>query len=74
MAMGFAYGPTCGSLTFSDIPLRYDLPTKDFMKRTKAYTPELHEEALNLALAQGLTLEDAAARIANPHRQPEGDF
>jgi transposase len=36
------------------------------MKRTKTYTPELREEAVKLVLAQGLTLEDAAARIAIP--------
>ncbi len=36
------------------------------MKRTRAYTPELREEAVKLVLAQGLTLEDAAARIAIP--------
>ena len=36
------------------------------MKRTKTYTPELREEAVKLVLVQGLTLEDAAARIAIP--------
>lgn len=36
------------------------------MKRTKTYTPELREEAVKLVLAQGLTLEEAAARIAIP--------
>ena len=36
------------------------------MKRTRTYTPELREEAVKLVLAQGLTLEDAAARIAIP--------
>jgi transposase len=36
------------------------------MKRTRIYTPELREEAVKLVLAQGLTLEDAAARIAIP--------
>jgi transposase len=36
------------------------------MKRTKTYTPELREEAVKLVLSQGLTLEDAAARIAIP--------
>lgn len=36
------------------------------MKRTNTYTPELREEAVKLVLAQGLTLEDAAARIAIP--------
>jgi transposase len=36
------------------------------MKRTKTYTPELREEAVKLVLAQGLTLEGAAARIAIP--------
>jgi putative transposase len=32
----------------------------------KKYTPELREEAVKLVLAQGLTLEDAAQRIAIP--------
>lgn len=36
------------------------------MKRTRTYTPELREEAVKLVLAQGLTLEDAAERIAIP--------
>jgi transposase len=36
------------------------------MKRTRTYTPELREEAVKLVLAQGLTLEEAAARIAIP--------
>lgn len=36
------------------------------MKRARTYTPELREEAVKLVLAQGLTLEDAAARIAIP--------
>ncbi len=36
------------------------------MKRTKTYTPELREEAVKLVLAQGLTLEHAATRIAIP--------
>lgn len=36
------------------------------MKRTKTYTPELREEAVKLVLAQGLTLEEAALRIAIP--------
>ncbi|MBC3935568.1 IS3 family transposase [Undibacterium sp. CY7W] len=36
------------------------------MKRIKTYTPELREEAVKLVLTQGLTLEDAAARIAIP--------
>lgn len=36
------------------------------MKRTRTYTPELREEAVKLVLAQGLTLDDAAARIAIP--------
>ena len=36
------------------------------MKRTRTYTPELREEAVKLVMAQGLTLEDAAARIAIP--------
>lgn len=36
------------------------------VKRTKTYTPELREEAVKLVLAQGLTLEDPAARIAIP--------
>jgi len=36
------------------------------MKRTKTYTPELREEAVKLVLAQGLTLDEAAARIAIP--------
>ena len=36
------------------------------MKRTRTYTPELREEAVKLVLVQGLTLEDAATRIAIP--------
>lgn len=36
------------------------------MKRTRTYTPELREEAVKLVLGQGLTLEDAAVRIAIP--------
>lgn len=32
----------------------------------KTYTPELREEAVKLVLAQGLTLEDAAQRVAIP--------
>lgn len=36
------------------------------MKRTRTYTPELREEAVKLVLAKGLTLEDAATRIAIP--------
>ncbi|MFA9218523.1 MAG: transposase [Sphingomonadaceae bacterium] len=36
------------------------------MKLT-TYTPEFQAEALKLVLAQGLTLEEAAKRIAIPH-------
>lgn len=36
------------------------------MKRTRTYTPEVREEAVKLVLAQGLSLEEAAARIAIP--------
>ncbi len=36
------------------------------MKQKKRYTPELREEAVKLVLAQGLTLEEAASRIAIP--------
>jgi transposase-like protein len=32
----------------------------------KTYTPELREEAVKLVLAQGLTLEEAALRLAIP--------
>jgi len=36
------------------------------MKRSKTYTPELREEAVKLALTQGLTLEGAALRLTIP--------
>jgi len=36
------------------------------MKHKKTYTPELRAEAVKLVLAQGLTLEEAASRIAIP--------
>jgi transposase len=36
----------------------------EFMKQLKTYTPELREEAVKLVLAQGLTLEEAALRLA----------
>jgi len=36
------------------------------MKRTRTYTPALREEAVKLVLAHGLTLEEAATRIAVP--------
>jgi transposase len=36
------------------------------MKRTRTYTPELRGEAVKLVLSQGLTLEEAAQRIAIP--------
>lgn len=36
------------------------------MKKLNTYTPELREEAVKLVLAQGLTLGDAAQRIAIP--------
>ena len=36
------------------------------MKQLKTYTPELREEAVKLVLAQGLTLEEAAQRLAIP--------
>ncbi len=36
------------------------------MKQLKKYTPELREEAVKLILTQGLTLEDAARRLAIP--------
>lgn len=36
------------------------------MARSKAYTPELREEALKLVLTQGLTLDDAALRLEIP--------
>jgi transposase len=38
----------------------------EFMKQLKTYTPELREEAVKLVLAQGLTLEEAALRLAIP--------
>lgn len=34
--------------------------------RSKTYTPEFRAEAVKLVLAQGLTLEEAALRIAMP--------
>ncbi|CUI06329.1 InterPro IPR002514 COGs COG2963 [Janthinobacterium sp. CG23_2] len=36
------------------------------MARSKAYTPELREEAVKLVLTQGLTLDDAALRLTIP--------
>ena len=36
------------------------------MMKTRTYTPELREEAVKLVLAQGLTLGEAAKRIAIP--------
>jgi transposase len=36
------------------------------MRQLKTYTPELREEAVKLVLAQGLTLEEAALRLAIP--------
>jgi transposase len=36
------------------------------MKKARTYTPELREEAVKLVLGQGLTLEEAANRIAIP--------
>ncbi|MES2037546.1 MAG: transposase [Pseudomonadota bacterium] len=36
------------------------------MKHKKTYTPELREEAVKLVLAQGMTLGEAASRIAIP--------
>lgn len=34
--------------------------------QTKTYTPEFRAEAVKLVLAQGLSLEEAAQRIAMP--------
>lgn len=36
------------------------------MKQLKTYAPELREEAVKLVLAQGMTLEEAALRLAIP--------
>src|SRR5580698_3003405 len=36
------------------------------MTKPRTYTPELREEAVKLVLAQGLTLDEAAKRIAIP--------
>jgi transposase len=36
------------------------------MMKPRTYTPELREEAVKLVLAQGLTLDEAAKRIAIP--------
>ena len=36
------------------------------MKQLNTYTPELREEAVKLVLAQGLTIEEAARRLAIP--------
>jgi len=36
------------------------------MMKARTYTPELREEAVKLVLAQGLTLGEAAKRIAIP--------
>lgn len=36
------------------------------MKKLNTYTPELREEAVKLVLAQGLTMDEAALRLAIP--------
>jgi transposase len=36
------------------------------MTRSNTYTPELREEAVELVLTPGLTLEDAAVRLTIP--------
>jgi transposase len=36
------------------------------MKKLNTYTPELREEAVKLVLTQGLTIDEAALRLAIP--------
>jgi transposase len=38
----------------------------EYMMKPRTYTPELRDEAVKLVLAQGLTLGEAAKRIAIP--------